>query len=75
MSRDYLANPNFCPVCGYDEVTAGQFYFSPSGEEGAQDIYCDHCDAKWHDLWSMTGYELLDEDGERGTPVRLVEPA
>ena len=59
MSKDYVANPDFCPVCGYDEITAHQMELD--GTNGYQAVTCDHCDAEWHDLWTLTGYELVVE--------------
>jgi formate dehydrogenase maturation protein FdhE len=56
---EYVQNPNFCPVCGLPEITGHQAEFD--ADYAWRSITCDACDAEWHDLYTMTGYELVVE--------------
>ena len=55
----YVSDPNFCPVCGSPEISAHQSTFD--GTQAWQAITCDECDAEWHDLFALTGYEVVVE--------------
>ena len=63
----YLDNPNYCPVCGSSEINAHQATFE--GTQAYQAVTCSGCAAEWHDLFTLTGYELVDPAPE----VVLVE--
>jgi formate dehydrogenase maturation protein FdhE len=55
----YISDPNFCPECGSEEINAGHSTFENT--EAWQAVTCDDCDAEWHDLFTLTGYELVVE--------------
>ena len=59
LPEEYIRNPNFCPVCGHDEITGHQAEFD--ADYAWRSITCDVCDAEWHDLYTLTGYELVVE--------------
>ena len=56
-SVGYLNNPNFCPECGSKNIYALQSTFE--GTQAWQAVTCDECDAEWHDLYTLTGCELV----------------
>ena len=57
MKDMYLRNPQFCQQCGSEEITAHQFFVDLT--QASQAITCDDCGAEWHDLFTLTGYELV----------------
>ena len=59
MNPDYIDNPNFCPQCGSKDITGHQF--DVENRLAWQAVTCVDCLAEWHDLFTLTGYELVVE--------------
>ena len=59
---DYLNNSGACPVCKSFNITADPI----ESESGAARGYCRcfDCDASWVDYYTLTGYEVNDEEEE-----------
>lgn len=55
----YLSDPNFCPQCESRDITAHHSTFENT--QAWQAVTCDDCDAEWHDLFTLTKYELVVE--------------
>ena len=36
--KEYLKNPDYCPMCGSDDITAGEF--DPCGDIAYRDVEC-----------------------------------
>ena len=51
----YMQEPNFC--CGGGEITGHQAEYG--WDYAWRSITCDACDAEWHDIYTLTGYELV----------------
>jgi hypothetical protein len=56
IKQRYLRDPNFCPECESRNITAHQSTFEHT--QAWQAITCDDCDAEWHDLFTLSSYEL-----------------
>jgi hypothetical protein len=67
----YLDDPNYCPVCGSTEINAHRGSFDHT--EARQAVTCSGCAAEWHDLFTLTGYELVVETVGEGHEMVLVE--
>jgi len=58
VEENYLKNPNQCPVCQSDDITAH------GGMEGDgiyawENVICHQCKAEWTDQYTLTGMTLL----------------
>ena len=61
LPEEYIRNPNFCPNCGSPEINASHSTFDSDHDlthKAWQAVTCDSCEAEWHDLFTLTGYEL-----------------
>jgi hypothetical protein len=60
--RDYVAGGgNLCPYCGDDDISGGSVEVDAG--YAWQDVDCSACGASWHDLYTLTGIDLLDAQG------------
>ena len=52
----YIDNPDLCPNCGSGEIMVQRQceFDSFSAWRG---VACGACQAEWHDLYTLTGYE------------------
>jgi hypothetical protein len=59
INERYMQEPNFCPFC---EATRSITASNPDNADMHtvyQPVACSSCDAEWHDLYTLTGYELV----------------
>lgn len=52
----YVKDPNFCPYCASQDVTAGEV--EHHGTSLTQAVTCHNCDASWRDAYTLTGWVL-----------------
>jgi len=55
-----------CPYCRSDEIEGYELNFK-SGTI-SQEIICLNCDARWYDVYRLTGYEEVTPKGEGRVP-------
>ena len=55
--KQYLKNPNVCPVCGGADITGGET--NVDSGSAWQEITCENCNATWNDVYTLTGYADL----------------
>lgn len=60
LTPDMYAEHNgaFCPMCLSSNVIGQPMEITEQGAE--QKVSCDDCDAKWVDLFKLTGYAGLE---------------
>ncbi len=56
----YLSNPNSCPFCGSDNITAGNTDFSEIN--AWRDIRCTDCKEEWTEEFTITNVKVDTED-------------
>ena len=58
-SKEYAKNRGMvCPNCGSEHI-CGEGSLEADFGEAEQQCYCDDCDARWKDVYKLTGYEFL----------------
>lgn len=57
--KEYIKNPNRCPVCEAETIEAGSTEIS--GNQCHQYVYCLDCGCEWFDVYTLTGF-LLEEE-------------
>ena len=62
--RGYLENPNSCPYCGSQMVSAGEY--NPEDLGANRRVECASCRAVWNELLSITGVETVEQPREGG---------
>jgi hypothetical protein len=66
-NEEYIKNVGlYCPKCNSGNIAAELIRVSLYGEEldACARVECHDCQAVWQDLYTMTGYEMLEEEGE-----------
>ena len=53
--QEYLSNPNHCPNCKGENITAGNYDFE--GSSVWSEVSCDDCHFKWHDIYDLKDVE------------------
>jgi hypothetical protein len=61
INERYIQNPNFCPFCQETRCIAASNPNNADMHTVYQPVHCSSCDAEWHDLYTLTGYELVVE--------------
>ena len=61
QEADYLANPLGCPFCKGSDVEGGEVILDLGA---ARQVVTCACGARWEDLYTLTGINVLDEPGE-----------
>lgn len=46
-----------CPICGSEDVNGT--FVAVEGSQAWQKVYCDACEAVWHEVYTMTSVEVL----------------
>ena len=54
-TESYIDHPYFCPWCEHGAIEATKL--EAFENMVYQWVRCDHCDAEWHDIYELTGYE------------------
>jgi predicted RNA-binding Zn-ribbon protein involved in translation (DUF1610 family) len=57
--KAYIENPNHCPKCGSEEITAGDYDFD--GRHARSEVVCDKCGAEWQDIYTLTEVEIISK--------------
>ena len=61
--REYVANPDVCPVCG--SATAASGAVDVDINFASQTAWCTECRASWINVYKLIGYtDPCDDDGE-----------
>ena len=61
-ARAYVAaGGTRCPCCGSEEVSGGRIEADAGG--AWQDVDCTGCGRAWQDAYTLTGIDVLDEQG------------
>lgn len=61
INERYIQYPNFCPFCGATRSITASNPDNADLRTVYQPVVCSSCDAEWHDLYTLTGYELVVE--------------
>jgi len=57
--KDYLDAAGVpCPMCGAENVESTE-PVQVDGGHAWQTIYCHECEGEYHDLWKLTGYDIV----------------
>ena len=56
--KEYIGSA--CPCCGSRNIEGEDFDF----EGESREVSCNKCNARWNELFTLTGFELIEEDGE-----------
>ena len=58
-SKEYAQNQGYqCPVCGSPHIN-GEGQLEADTGVAWQDCFCEDCDARWQDVYALTGYDNL----------------
>lgn len=49
-----------CPHCGSDDVSGGEIDISAG--VASQEVDCGDCFARWYDLYTLTGYRVINKE-------------
>lgn len=56
----YLRSPSLCPFCQSSSIT-GESFEVESGQAW-QEVECQDCGMRWHDIYRLSHYETREED-------------
>lgn len=57
--KEYIGSS--CPCCGSENIEGEDFDF----EGNSREVSCTDCNARWNELFTLTGFELI-EGGDEG---------
>jgi hypothetical protein len=49
-----------CPHCGSEAISGGEINIDAG--VASQEVECDECNARWHDLYTLTGYATISKE-------------
>lgn len=59
MKKEYMDNPNKCPFCKSDDISAGEF--DADTKTGTCTVECSSCGKSWVDIYTLADVDLTQD--------------